>query len=178
MTLAAEYIIESDKERDPHAFVPEESRRGRAVPIYAALRTKGRRGFGDLVDPCSTLATRLADRLRADPRLEVLNDVVLNQVLIRVRGTDADAATRAMVDRLEKNGTCWASGTTWHGVSALRLSVCTIPRGKRTSTGRPTRLRGAPEPWVPEAGRRLPGAGHPAAAEARRSAGIRAIRTT
>ncbi|MDA1306591.1 MAG: aminotransferase class V-fold PLP-dependent enzyme [Acidobacteria bacterium] len=123
MTLAAAYIIESAKERDPHEFVPEESRRGRAVPIYAALRTMGRQGFSALIDRCCTLATRLAGHLRADPRIEILNDVVLNQVLVRVRDVDPDAATRAMVDRLQHEGTCWASGTTWHGMAALRLSV-------------------------------------------------------
>ncbi|MCC7186698.1 MAG: aspartate aminotransferase family protein [Acidobacteria bacterium] len=123
MTLSAAYIIESARERDPHEFVPEESRRGRAVPIYAALRTMGREGFGALIDRCCTLATQLASRLRADDRLEILNDVVLNQVLVRVRGTDADASTRQLVDRLQQEGTCWASGTTWHGMAALRLSV-------------------------------------------------------
>ena len=123
MTLSAAYIIESAKERDPHEFVPEESRRGRAVPIYAAIRTMGRHGFGALIDRCCTLATHLATRLRADDRLEILNDVVLNQVLVRVRGTDADARTKQMVERLQQEGTCWASGTTWHGMAALRLSV-------------------------------------------------------
>jgi glutamate/tyrosine decarboxylase-like PLP-dependent enzyme len=123
MTLSAAYIIESAKERDPHEFVPEESRRGRAVPIYAALRTMGRQGFGALIDRCCTLATHLATRLRADDRLEILNEVVLNQVLIRVRGTDADTRTKQMVERLQQDGTCWASGTTWHGMAALRLSV-------------------------------------------------------
>jgi len=123
MTLSAAYIIESARERDPHEFVPEESRRGRAVPIYAAIRTMGREGFGALIDRCCTLATHLATRLRADDRLEILNEVVLNQVLIRVRGAEADARTKQMVERLQQEGTCWASGTTWHGMSALRLSV-------------------------------------------------------
>jgi glutamate/tyrosine decarboxylase-like PLP-dependent enzyme len=123
MTLSAAYIIESAKERDPHEFVPEESRRGRAVPVYAAVRTMGRQGIGALVDRCCGLATRLANQLRADSRLTVLNDVVLNQVLVRVGGADPDAATRAMVERLQRDGTCWASGTTWHGMAALRLSI-------------------------------------------------------
>ena len=37
MSLSAAYIVESAAERDPHDFVPEESRRARAVPVYAAL---------------------------------------------------------------------------------------------------------------------------------------------
>ena len=38
MSLAAAYIVATGGERDPHEFVPEESRRARAVPVYAALR--------------------------------------------------------------------------------------------------------------------------------------------
>jgi glutamate/tyrosine decarboxylase-like PLP-dependent enzyme len=124
MTLSAAYIIESAKERDPHEFVPEESRRARAVPVYAAVRTMGRHGLGDLVERCCQFAARLANQLRADSRLAILNDVMLNQVLVRVTiGPDPDAATRAMVDRLQQDGTCWASGTTWHGMAALRVSI-------------------------------------------------------
>jgi len=124
MTTGAAYIVETASERDPRDFVPEESRRGRAVPVYAALRAMGRQGVGELVDRCCDHATRLANQLRADWRLEILNEVVLNQVLVRVTtGPDPDASTRAMIDRLQADGTCWASGTTWHGMAALRVSI-------------------------------------------------------
>jgi glutamate/tyrosine decarboxylase-like PLP-dependent enzyme len=124
MTMGAAYIVETASERDPRDFVPEESRRGRAVPVYAALRSMGRQGLGELVDRCCDHATRLANQLRADSRLEILNDVVLNQVLVRVTGgADPDADTRAMIDRLQADGTCWASGTTWHGMAAMRVAI-------------------------------------------------------
>ena len=124
MVIGAAYIVETKAERDPRDFVPEESRRGRAVPVYAALRSMGRQGVAEMVDRCCQLATRLANRLSADPSLTILNDVVLNQVLVRVTtGPDPDAATRAMIERLQADGTCWASGTTWHGVAALRVAV-------------------------------------------------------
>ena len=123
MTTGASYIIETAAERDPRDFVPEESRRGRAVTVYAALRSMGRQGVAALVDRCCDLATRLANELRADSRIEILNDVVLNQVLVRVTGTDPDAATRAMIERLQAEGTCWASGTSWHGMAAMRVAI-------------------------------------------------------
>jgi glutamate/tyrosine decarboxylase-like PLP-dependent enzyme len=46
MTLsAAIHPSSSPRERDPHEFVPEEiAAVGRAVPVYAALRTLGREG--------------------------------------------------------------------------------------------------------------------------------------
>jgi glutamate/tyrosine decarboxylase-like PLP-dependent enzyme len=124
MTTGASYIIETAAERDPRDFVPEESRRGRAVTVYAALRSMGRQGVAALVDRCCDHATRLANHLRADFRIEILNEVVLNQVLVRVvGGTDPDADTRAMIERLQAEGTCWASGTSWHGMAAMRVAI-------------------------------------------------------
>jgi len=28
-----------------------------------------------------------------------------------------------MIERIQMDGTCWAGGTTWHGMAALRISV-------------------------------------------------------
>ena len=125
MTLQAAYIVDHPLERDPREFVPEESRRARAVPVYAALRTLGREGLSQLMGRCCTLARRLADRVREHPAVTVLNDVVLNQVLLRVaaEGHDADALTRATIAGVQQEGTCWLGGTTWHGMEAIRVSV-------------------------------------------------------
>ena len=125
MTLHAAYIETTDAERDPHDYVPEESRRGRAVTVYASLASLGRDGLRDLVDRCCEHARRMAGLLSAHPHVRVLNDVVLNQALIRVEppGKDADAATRAVIDAVQKSGECWLSGTTWHGMTAIRFSV-------------------------------------------------------
>ena len=125
MSLSAAYIVATDVERDPHEYVPEESRRGRAVPIYAALRSLGSRGVGELVERCCVHAARMADRLRTHPHVRILNDVVLNQVLVRfeVPGRDADELTRAVIAGVQAEGTCWLGGTTWHGMAAMRVAV-------------------------------------------------------
>jgi hypothetical protein len=68
----------------------------------------------------------MAERLRAAAGTEILNDVVLNQVLVRFTpsgGGDADAFTRGVVERVQRDGTCWLSGTTWQGKAAMRISV-------------------------------------------------------
>ena len=125
MTMSAAYIIEDAAERDPHEFVPEESRRARAVPVYAALRAMGRDGLQDLVERCCALARQMRDRLAGAAHVRILNDVVLNQVLVRVEppGTDPDAATKEVIARVQSEGTCWLGGTTWHGMAAMRISV-------------------------------------------------------
>ena len=127
LTLAAHYIQETKTERDPHEFVPEESRRGRAIPIYAALRSLGRAGLRELVERCSGHARRMAERLRREPRARVLNDVVLNQVLVQFTPASGDesqrdAFTRAVIARVQDEGTCWLGGTNWQGKSAMRIS--------------------------------------------------------
>ena len=53
--------------------------------------------------------------------MTVLNDVVLNQVLVRFdRG---DAHTRAVLAAVQREGTCFMTGTTWQGRAAMRISV-------------------------------------------------------
>jgi glutamate/tyrosine decarboxylase-like PLP-dependent enzyme len=129
MTLGAAYYVETaGAERDPYNWVPESSRRARGFTTYAALRTLGRAGLADLIERCSSLARRFADRLGREPGVRVLNDVVLNQVLVRFEadGEDpqaADERTRRVVAAVQRDGTCWLGGTTWHGKAAMRISV-------------------------------------------------------
>ena len=127
MSMTAAYLMRSSGDaRDPSDWVPESSRRARGVTVYAALRTLGRRGVADLVERSCGLAVQMADTLRHTSGIEILNEVVLNQVLVRFhpRGAgEADALTRAVITRVQQEGTCWAGGTTWHGLAAMRISV-------------------------------------------------------
>jgi glutamate/tyrosine decarboxylase-like PLP-dependent enzyme len=127
LTLAAHYIVATNTERDPHEFVPEESRRGRAIPIYAALRAVGRSGLREIVERCSAHARRMAERLTQHPHARVLNDVVLNQVLVQFTPpsgdpSQTDAFTQTVIARVQQEGTCWLGGTTWQGKRAMRIS--------------------------------------------------------
>ncbi len=119
MTLAAAYIQESPQERDPREYVPEESRRARAVPVYAVLRTLGRSGLRELVERCCRHARRFAEGLREGGH-EILNDVVLNQVLVSFGEPDT---TRRVIAGIQDDGTCWCSGTEWQDRVAMRISV-------------------------------------------------------
>jgi glutamate/tyrosine decarboxylase-like PLP-dependent enzyme len=124
----ASYLVQTrGAERDPQEFVPEFSRRARGFAVYAALRSLGRRGVAELVERCCRLAHRMVERLVEQPGIDILNDVVLNQVLVRFeppQGGDADAFTRAVIARVQRDGTCWLGGTRWHERQAMRVSVC------------------------------------------------------
>jgi glutamate/tyrosine decarboxylase-like PLP-dependent enzyme len=120
MSLAAAYIVATGSERDPHEFVPEESRRARGVPVYAALRSLGRQGFAELVERNCRQARRFAEALRA-AGYEILNEVLLNQVLVSF-GTPEQ--TQRTITGIQEDGTCWCAGTVWKGRTAMRISIC------------------------------------------------------
>jgi len=126
MGIRAGYLMHSaGGERDPLDYNPEHSRRARGFAVYAALRALGREGVTELVERCCALAGRFADQLAAADDIEVLNQVVLNQVLVRFRAGDGDddAYTHRVIERVQNDGTCWMSGTTWQGRAAMRISV-------------------------------------------------------
>ena len=128
LLMPAHYIQGTPGERDPRAFTPDDSRRARAVPVYAARRALGRGGVRDLVDRCCALALRMAERLAAHDHIRLLNDVVLNQVLVQFRPPGSDDASAAaltpqVIARVQEDGTCWAGGTTWQGQPAMRISI-------------------------------------------------------
>jgi glutamate/tyrosine decarboxylase-like PLP-dependent enzyme len=122
---AAYFVPGQGAERDPDGFTPEASRRARGFPVWAALRSLGRAGVAELVERCCRHARRFADTLGAAGGVEVLNEVVLNQVLVRFLdpGGDHDGRTREVIRRVQADGTLWAGGTTWHGLAAMRISV-------------------------------------------------------
>jgi glutamate/tyrosine decarboxylase-like PLP-dependent enzyme len=123
--VASYFITGKQEERDPDAFTPEASRRARGFPVWAALRSLGRSGVAALVERCCAHARRFADALGQAPGVEVLNEVVLNQVLVRFPdpGGDHDARTREVIRRVQADGTLWLGGTTWHDMAAMRVSV-------------------------------------------------------
>jgi glutamate/tyrosine decarboxylase-like PLP-dependent enzyme len=118
MGVTANYLPQ-ESGREPIAHVPESSRRARAMTVYAALRQLGRAGIAELVERNCALARRAADGLR-ELGAEILNDVVLNQVLVRF---DDDEATRAAVAAVQRSGEAWLGGTVWEGRAAIRISV-------------------------------------------------------
>jgi glutamate/tyrosine decarboxylase-like PLP-dependent enzyme len=122
MTSTSAYIPAHDEDI-PWGFdwTPEFSRRARGVPLYASLRSLGRAGLAKMIDGSCDRAEQIANRLAEADGVEVLNDVVLNQVLVRF--DDDDQATNAAIERTQQDGTCWLSGSTFRGQAVMRVSV-------------------------------------------------------
>jgi glutamate/tyrosine decarboxylase-like PLP-dependent enzyme len=113
------YLIH-DTRGDPVDTVPELSRRGRAFPVWAALRSLGRSGVADLVERLCRHASAFAEGITAIEGATVLNDVVFTQVCAAF---DDDARTDRVIDHLLDEGTAWITGSTWRGRRVMRISV-------------------------------------------------------
>ena len=83
MARTAAYLQRSSTDRDNYEWTPEFSRRARGFTVYAALRSLGRAGIAELVERCCDHARLFAELLTAAPGVRVVNEVVLNQVLVR-----------------------------------------------------------------------------------------------
>ncbi|HEX6255763.1 MAG TPA: pyridoxal-dependent decarboxylase [Euzebyales bacterium] len=130
------YLQFGEGTRDAVTWTPEFSRRGRGVPVWAALRSLGRQGVIDMVERGCAMAQRFAELLGAQPGVHIRNfvepgstkhaadlrprpTVVLNQVLVGFDDIDVGRLIAAVQD----DGTCWMSGTTWRGEHLMRISV-------------------------------------------------------
>jgi glutamate/tyrosine decarboxylase-like PLP-dependent enzyme len=117
----AKYLPGDTAVPNPFDHTPELSRRARGFALWAALRELGQRGVGELVERSCVHAERFASALGAISGVEVMNDVVLNQLVVRFG--DDDEHTRAVTARVIAEGVCYPSITTWRGVAAMRISV-------------------------------------------------------
>ncbi|MGH7563063.1 MAG: pyridoxal phosphate-dependent decarboxylase family protein [Gemmatimonadota bacterium] len=127
MGLSASYLgAREDERRDGQDWAPELSRRARGVPVYAVLRALGREGVAELVERSCRLARQMAERLDGRAGARVVNEVVLNQVLVRFEpssGADPDAQTREVIARVQADGTCWLGGARWQDMEVMRISI-------------------------------------------------------
>lgn len=98
---------------------PQSSQRARQVEVWAVLRTLGRQGVADLIRRAGDSARLIADHL-AGAGFELLNDVVLNQVLVR---WGDGASTEALIEAIQADGRVWCGPTQWQGETAMRVSV-------------------------------------------------------
>ena len=121
MSLSAAYLV-AGEQRDNYDYTPEASRRARGFPLYAALRSLGRRGLAELIERNCAQARRFARSSRTAAR----------------RSSTTSCSTRcssprrpSAVARIQADGTCWVGGTVWRGREAIRISVLALGDDRR-----------------------------------------------
>jgi glutamate/tyrosine decarboxylase-like PLP-dependent enzyme len=85
--------------------------------VWAALQSLGRDGIAELVERCCRRAQQFAELLIEVPGVEIANDVVLNQVVVRFPGR------AGVVEAVQASGACVMTPTVWQGEPGMRISV-------------------------------------------------------
>lgn len=123
MGISASYLPAS-REHDPSQYAPELSRRARGFAVWAIIKAMGREGVAEMVRRHCGFAQRIAQRLSAEPGVEIINEVSLNQVIVSFGD---DAATRGVIARMQANNVCFVGGADWRGRWVMRLSIISGP---------------------------------------------------
>ncbi len=120
MGMHGAYLTADPTHGDQFDRVPELSRRARAIPVWAVLRSLGRHGVAAMVERLCAHARAFAAGIARIAGAEVLNDVVYTQVCVAF---EDDARTRRIVQALLEDGSVWITGSTWQDRAILRISV-------------------------------------------------------
>lgn len=129
LNVGAPYLPSPDDAHPNFGFLsPENSRRARALPVWATLRAYGRAGYRELVERHLALAQRLAERVDSAPELERLADVQLNIVCFRAHPAgldeaDLDAFNHRIGAAIRADGRIYVGTTTYAGRAALRPAI-------------------------------------------------------
>jgi glutamate/tyrosine decarboxylase-like PLP-dependent enzyme len=128
-TVGAPYLPSPDDPRPNPGFLgPENSRRARALAVWATLRAYGRTGYREMVERHLGLARHLASRVDDAPELERLAEVPLNIVCFRVHPEGAaddelDELNRRLGETLLRDGRVFAGTTVYDGKVAFRPAI-------------------------------------------------------
>ncbi|KAK4226500.1 pyridoxal phosphate-dependent transferase [Podospora fimiseda] len=106
----------------------ENSRRFRALPVYAVLLSEGRQGMGSMFSRMALLARRIAALIRDSEHYDWLpspNASLESTFIIVLFRAKDEALNQILVDRINGSGKMYVSGTMWEGKKAVRLAVST-----------------------------------------------------
>ncbi len=118
MSMEGDYLDQSGS-RIPYQYTPELSRRARAIEIWAALHSLGKKGIENLIDRTCNYADKFALGIRNEG-FEILNSVVINQVLVSFGDSQLN---EKIVSEIQADGTCWVGTSKWKGKTVMRISV-------------------------------------------------------
>lgn len=104
----------------------ENSRRFRALPVYAVLLSMGRAGLARLVSDMVRLARRIAGFIASSEHYHLLPDADVDMgdifIIVLFRARDP-AVNDGLVESINRTRQMYVSGTTWRGDKAVRIAV-------------------------------------------------------
>ena len=122
--------VAADGIQSPLNIGIENSRRFRALPVYATLMSYGRNGYQTMLYAQIRLARRVARYLLEHPAFELLpksysNSLKILQgifIIVLFRAKDP-SLNEVLVQKINATSRIYVSGTVWEGLPASRIAV-------------------------------------------------------
>ena len=102
-------------------FLPENSRRLKALPAWFTLKAYGKQGYQDIVENCVAMTQLLAEFINNNQHFELLAPVHLNTVCFRL--SDTSKSTNEFLQRLNKRAKVFMTATVFNGDTAIRAAL-------------------------------------------------------
>lgn len=101
-------------------FLPENSRRLKALPVWFSLKAYGHQGFRDIVNNCIKLAQKFGNMIDNSSYFELLAPVHLNNLCFTLNNKDQYASK--FLEAVNETGKVFMTPTTYNGKNGLRAS--------------------------------------------------------
>ncbi|MBC7888111.1 MAG: aspartate aminotransferase family protein [Ferruginibacter sp.] len=112
-------------------FVPESSRRFRALPVWFTLQAYGKAGYCSIVENNITLAKELAGKIENSAYYQLAAPVRLNTVCFTVKDKNKrDDYIKAIITKLNENGKIFLTPTLYNEKSCIRAALVNWRTGK------------------------------------------------
>jgi len=103
-------------------FLPENSRRLRALPTWFTLKAYGKSGYRDIVCNSINMAQLFGNFIKNNAYLELLAPVLLNNVCFTLKGEKNQEKVPAFLTDLNKTGKVFMTPTIYNGRNGIRAS--------------------------------------------------------
>ena len=93
-------------------FLPENSRRLKALPAWFTLKAYGKQGYQDIVENCINMTNLLAKFIKSNQHFKLLAPVHLNTVCFKL--SDKNKSTSEFLRQLNKSGKIFMTATVFN----------------------------------------------------------------
>ncbi|WP_333876063.1 pyridoxal phosphate-dependent decarboxylase family protein [Flavobacterium sp.] len=103
-------------------FLPENSRRLKALPAWFSLMAYGKNGYRDIVENNIQNALQLGAFVETNPLFEILAPVRLNTVCFSLAGTENQENVNIFLKKLNDTGKVFMTPTVYNGKKGIRAA--------------------------------------------------------
>jgi glutamate/tyrosine decarboxylase-like PLP-dependent enzyme len=103
-------------------FLPENSRRLRALPAWFTLLAYGKEGYREIIERSVAMAQTLGAYVEQHPRLELLAPVRLNTVCFTLKGAEYQENVASFLTALNDSGRVFMTPTVYQGEKGIRAA--------------------------------------------------------